>query len=248
MAQHDGHILMPPYVGMSHAMIVAVPSNWPVGLPGTIPENHHDNIRLPAAASSASFHRELYRRRRSFKGRAVMFFSHLRRGMWLFGMITIIDMALTRMIETAYPDGSWRQCLSEDRRQKAETLLEERQRRNQELDLPDCLQFSDRGQIVLRNEELREEIPMKIGAMNHPVRDPVAAIVHSVILSRSSRKRCSYGRVSYTNNALMRVLLAGRRIRTPCAACACDTRSRQQSKLSKARCHSDAGFFSLMGW
>ena len=83
MAQHDGHILMPPYVGMSHAMIVAVPSNWPVGLPGTIPENHHDNnIRLPAAASSASFHRELYRRRRSFKGRAVMFFSHLRRAMW----------------------------------------------------------------------------------------------------------------------------------------------------------------------
>lgn len=76
--------------------------------------------------------------------------------MWLFGMITIIEMALTRMIEAAYPDGSWRQCLSEGRRQKAETLLEERQRRNQELDLLDCLQFSDRGQIVLRNEELRK--------------------------------------------------------------------------------------------
>ena len=77
--------------------------------------------------------------------------------MWLFGMITIIEMGLTRLIEAAYPDGSWRQCLSEGRLQKAETLLEERKRRNQDLDLLDCLQFSDRGQIVLRNEELRKQ-------------------------------------------------------------------------------------------
>lgn len=75
--------------------------------------------------------------------------------MWLFGMITIIEMGLTRLIELAYPDGSWRECLSEGRLQKAEVLLEERKRRSQDLDLLDCLQFSDRGQIVLRNEELR---------------------------------------------------------------------------------------------
>jgi hypothetical protein len=77
--------------------------------------------------------------------------------MWLFGMITIIEMGLTRLIEAAYPDGSWRQCLSEGRLQKAETLLEERKRRHQDLDLLDCLQFSDRGQIVLRSEELRKQ-------------------------------------------------------------------------------------------
>jgi hypothetical protein len=75
--------------------------------------------------------------------------------MWLFGMITILEMGLTRLVESAYPDGSWRQCLSEGRLHKAEALLEERRRRNQDLDLLDCLQFSDRGQIVLRNEELR---------------------------------------------------------------------------------------------
>lgn len=75
--------------------------------------------------------------------------------MWLFGMITIIEMGLTRLVESAYPDGAWRECLSEGRLQKAEALLAERKRRNQDLDLLDCLQFSDRGQIVLRNEELR---------------------------------------------------------------------------------------------
>lgn len=76
--------------------------------------------------------------------------------MWLFGMITIIEMGLTRLIEAAYPEDSWRQCLSEGRLQKAQALLEERKRRNQDLGLLDCLQFSDRGQIVLRNEELRK--------------------------------------------------------------------------------------------
>ncbi len=75
--------------------------------------------------------------------------------MWLFGMITIIEMSLTQLIEEAYPDGQWRDCLPEGRLQKAETLLQERQRRSQSLDLLDCLQFSDRGQIVLRNEGLR---------------------------------------------------------------------------------------------
>ncbi len=75
--------------------------------------------------------------------------------MWLFGMITMIEMGLTRLIESAYPEGSWKECMSEGRLQKAEALLEERRRRNQHLDLLDCLQFSDRGQIVLRNEALR---------------------------------------------------------------------------------------------
>jgi hypothetical protein len=40
--------------------------------------------------------------------------------------------------------------------QKAQALLEERSRRNQSLRLFDCLQFSDRGQIIARNEEVRK--------------------------------------------------------------------------------------------
>jgi len=75
--------------------------------------------------------------------------------MWLFGMITIIEMGLTRLIQATYPHGEWTQYLSDGRLQKAAALLEERRRRNHDLDLLDCLQFSDRGQIVLRNEELR---------------------------------------------------------------------------------------------
>ena len=72
--------------------------------------------------------------------------------MWLFGMITIIEMGLTRLIEDGLSRWAWRECLSEARLQKAEALLEERKRRNQDLDLLDCLQFSDRGhRLATRN-------------------------------------------------------------------------------------------------
>ena len=75
--------------------------------------------------------------------------------MWLFGMITLLEMRTSRLIELKCPGDSWKQYLSESRLQKAEALLEERKRRNQNLELIDCLQISDKGQIIARNEEIR---------------------------------------------------------------------------------------------
>jgi hypothetical protein len=40
---------------------------------------------------------------------------------------------------------------------KAQALLEERSRRNQRLQLVDCLQLSDKGQILARNEDIRKQ-------------------------------------------------------------------------------------------
>ncbi len=75
--------------------------------------------------------------------------------MWLFGMVTLIEMRFARLIEQHCGDEQWRQFLSPARIQKAETLLAERSRRNQGLALLDCLQLSDKMQIVARNEHLR---------------------------------------------------------------------------------------------
>jgi hypothetical protein len=75
--------------------------------------------------------------------------------MWLFGMITLIEMRMSHLVERLCEGESWRQFLSDNRLQKAETLLEERRRRNQSLRLVDCLQFSDKGQIIARNEGIR---------------------------------------------------------------------------------------------
>jgi hypothetical protein len=75
--------------------------------------------------------------------------------MWLFGMITLIEMRVSRLIDQLCPGDSWKQYVSESRLQKADALLAERRRRNQSLELVDCLQFSDKGQIIARNDAIR---------------------------------------------------------------------------------------------
>ena len=81
--------------------------------------------------------------------------------MWLFGMISLMEMRMSRLVELKCQGDSWKQYLSESRLQKAEALLEERKRRNQNLDLIDCLQISDKGQIIARHEELRRLTKMQ---------------------------------------------------------------------------------------
>jgi hypothetical protein len=75
--------------------------------------------------------------------------------MWLFGMITLIEMRFGRMIEALLPCDAWTPFISEARVQKCRDLLAERMRRDQTLTLADCLQFSDKAQIIARHEPLR---------------------------------------------------------------------------------------------
>jgi len=75
--------------------------------------------------------------------------------MWLFGMVTIIELRYTRLIAEHCPDESWREYLSEGRLKKADELMAERRRRHRSVGLLDCLQLSDKGQIVARNEAIR---------------------------------------------------------------------------------------------
>ena len=75
--------------------------------------------------------------------------------MWLFGMLTLIEMRMTSQIEKHYPDESWSEYLSPARFEGARKLLEERRRRNQDLSILDCLQFSDKAQIFARSRPLR---------------------------------------------------------------------------------------------
>lgn len=75
--------------------------------------------------------------------------------MWLFGIVTLIEMRFSDLIERHFPADAWKKFISEARLQKAQELLEERKRRNQGLRLFDCLQFSDKGQVIARNEDLR---------------------------------------------------------------------------------------------
>lgn len=77
--------------------------------------------------------------------------------MWLFGLIAIMEMNLGRELEERYPEASWREVLSPGRFDKALELLAERSRRNQLVRLSDCLQFTDKAQILVKDPEVLKE-------------------------------------------------------------------------------------------
>ena len=78
--------------------------------------------------------------------------------MFMFGIITLGEMVITEIIRHRYSDGSWQEFLSEQRLAKAKLLQEERQRRGQNVDLVDCLQYGDKGWIISYDEEFRQAI------------------------------------------------------------------------------------------
>lgn len=78
--------------------------------------------------------------------------------MWLFGQVTIFEMALVRAIEVLYPDGSWKNNISPARLAKARELQNERRRMKQPARLLDCLQLPDKGQILIKDPAAREKL------------------------------------------------------------------------------------------
>lgn len=75
--------------------------------------------------------------------------------MWLFGIITLLEMELLERIRAVLPDGGWTRLLSAGRLGKAQALLAERRRRGQHVDLADCLQLSDKAQILMEDPQHR---------------------------------------------------------------------------------------------
>lgn len=77
--------------------------------------------------------------------------------MWLFGMITILEMFWVRAIDELYPEGTWERELTAARLGKARELFRERRKRGQHPKLLDCLQLSDKARVLLKHRSAREE-------------------------------------------------------------------------------------------
>ena len=71
--------------------------------------------------------------------------------MWLFGIITLFEMRMVRLIQKYFPNESWRSVVPAARLEKAIVLQQERGRRHQDSTLVECLQLSDKGQILLEH-------------------------------------------------------------------------------------------------
>lgn len=76
--------------------------------------------------------------------------------MWLFGLLTLIEMRFSELIEQHCPDETWKRYLSPARLNMAEYLLADRRQRIPSIRLLDCLQLADKGTIVSRDTTIRQ--------------------------------------------------------------------------------------------
>jgi hypothetical protein len=78
--------------------------------------------------------------------------------MWLFGMVTMLEMAISRQLRTEYEGESWGEALTPERLGRARELRDERHRRGREGDLLDCVQFADKATILLKKKGRAEAL------------------------------------------------------------------------------------------
>jgi hypothetical protein len=81
--------------------------------------------------------------------------------MWLFGLISLLEMQLLRRIIEAYPNDSWAPYISEDRLEGAKAIQKDRTKRGAAIDLAECLQISDKASIYKKSATLYPLLPFK---------------------------------------------------------------------------------------
>jgi len=81
--------------------------------------------------------------------------------MWLFGMVTIVEMIMTERLHRAWPGNTWTGLISPGRLEKTKALMEERRRRGQHCGLEDCLQLSDKAQILMQSPDQLKDFGFK---------------------------------------------------------------------------------------
>ena len=76
--------------------------------------------------------------------------------MWLFGLISLIEMQMLRLIREAYPQEEWTGIIGAGRMEQARKIHQDRQLRNEETNLSDCLQWCDKSALFLKDIRLAE--------------------------------------------------------------------------------------------
>ncbi|MBA7652395.1 hypothetical protein ES703_60229 [subsurface metagenome] len=81
--------------------------------------------------------------------------------LFLFGLVTLLEMNLLYLIKIYYPKDSWTKHLKDNRLKNAEKLQSIRKDRNEAIDLADCLQFCDKRDLILKKSEILKNIGIK---------------------------------------------------------------------------------------
>ena len=74
--------------------------------------------------------------------------------LWLFGLVSLLEMQMLRVVRERYPADSWVPLLTDERCVGARRVFAERRRRNEANDLSDCLQLGDKATILMKDWDL----------------------------------------------------------------------------------------------
>ena len=77
--------------------------------------------------------------------------------MWLFGLITLIEMQMLRLVKTRFPGEEWKKLLKCGPLRAAERLQKNLEEDNRHRDLADCLQLRDKGTLLFENSDVWRE-------------------------------------------------------------------------------------------
>jgi hypothetical protein len=80
--------------------------------------------------------------------------------MYLFGLISLLEMHLAAWVKVTYQGESWQVAISPERLREAQKVKAQRASRDEDPLLLDCLQFCDRRDLVLKHRALREKLEL----------------------------------------------------------------------------------------
>lgn len=74
--------------------------------------------------------------------------------MFFFGLISLLEMKMTKIVKDNYPDNSWKHLITFNRLQSAENLFSKQKLNHENIELLDCLQFADKNTIILKSNNI----------------------------------------------------------------------------------------------
>lgn len=127
----------------------------------------------------------------------------------LFGLVTTLEAAMAQVIRREYVGGSWEGYLTPGRIVAAERMLDQRRKRNEEIDLVDCLQLCDKRDILVRSENQRKHLGLNSKRAGEAVFDTIERLrdrlAHSQDLVAGSSWREVLGLVNQVEDLIERL-------------------------------------------
>ena len=74
--------------------------------------------------------------------------------LWLFGLVSLLEMQMLRLVRERYPHDSWGSLMAEKRMAAAHDVFNKRRLRSEQTELSDCLQIVDKANIILKDDIL----------------------------------------------------------------------------------------------